>query len=150
MQHYYSDAALHIRTYVRTYIHTYMDTLVKGTQLFFQVCAQYVYTYLYEGLMILFLWTAASFYVFRKQWDLSFCFQVRCICPRESTDFHVDRRFAKIHHREFRKNWRLCFKKCTDFLRRASIFPEEGGDVLRFTLWKYGGLDSASSGNRMC
>ena len=76
-----------------------------------------------------------SFYVFGEKLESTLRLPVRSRFVRNA-DFHFDGLFLKIHHCEFRN-------------KALALVLGEGVYVLRLPLWQYGGLDSASSANRV-
>ena len=94
--------------------------------------------------MNMFLWTVGSFSVFGEQSDLA-----RLITSRIQFVEKTLISMLMFCHPEFREEAYIC-EKGSYLLRRAFIFPGRAFIFLRFPLWKYGGLDSASSANRVC
>ena len=96
------------------------------------------------GLMETLLWTVGSFCVCGEQLDLTLFLHVR-LCLFEKTHvFHAYCLFAKIHHCHHHEFGKRLFLGGTAFIFRRRAFI-----CLSFPLWKYGGLDSASSANKV-
>ena len=93
-----------------------------------------------SGLMEMFLWSVGSFHVFGEKLD----FVCKTLQKNPRVDFPL---FKLIYRCKAPSSAR--WSKAFIFLRRALIFRRKAFISWRLPLWRYGGLDSANSANKV-